>query len=37
MSEKGKRMANSLAEYVLMRHFFGADSIKDRKKYNGIK
>ena len=37
MSEKGKRMANSIGEYVLMRYFFGPESIKDRKKYNNIK
>jgi len=34
LSEKGKRMADLIAEYILMRHFFGH---VDRKKQALIK
>jgi len=32
LSEKGRRMANSIAEYLLMRFFFGPEIFKDSKK-----
>jgi hypothetical protein len=34
MSEKGRRMANSLAEYLLLRYFFGPQGMKDRRRVN---
>jgi hypothetical protein len=32
MSAKGKRMADSIAEYLLLRYFFGVRGMKDRRK-----
>ena len=32
MSEKGKRMADSIAEYLLLRYFFGVKGMKDRRR-----
>ena len=36
LSDKGKRMAATIAEYLLMRYFF-PDLRKDRKKMNVVK
>lgn len=35
-SEKGRRMAESLAEYLLLRYFFGVEGMRDRKKVDRI-